>query len=42
MIQQIKQSIVKCLHDTDSGDKKIEYGIGVWHTYAIGQDGDYL
>jgi len=22
MIQQIKQSTVKCLHDTDSGDKK--------------------
>jgi len=22
MIQQIKQSTVKCLHDTDGGDKK--------------------
>jgi len=24
MIQQIKQSTVKCLHDTDVGDKKIK------------------
>ena len=24
MIQQIKQSTVKCLHDTDGGDKKIK------------------
>ena len=24
MIQQIKQSTVKCLHDTDGGDNKIK------------------
>jgi len=25
MIQQIKQSTVKCLHDTDGSDKKYTY-----------------
>jgi len=28
MIQQIKQSTVKCLHDTDGGDKKKLKGKG--------------
>jgi len=28
MIQQIKQSTVKCLHDTDGGDKKNIKGKG--------------